>query len=96
MDVELAILGFRPLKSDPCVYIHKNDTGFVILTLYMDDILFLSASKALFNKLKEKLMGQFKMTDVGNVSRILGIIITRDREKGAITISQNNHMEDVV
>ena len=30
---ELAVIGFRPLKSDPCVYIYKDEIGFVILTL---------------------------------------------------------------
>ena len=44
MDVELAVIGFRPLKSDPCVYVYEDDAGFVVLTLYLDDILFLSAS----------------------------------------------------
>ena len=29
----------HPLKSDSCVYIYEDETGFVILTLYVDDIL---------------------------------------------------------
>ena len=28
-----------------CVYIYEDKTGFTVLTLYVDDILFLSASK---------------------------------------------------
>ena len=53
MDVKLAVISFPPLKSDPCVYIHEDETGSVILTLYVDDILFLSASETLLNKLKK-------------------------------------------
>ena len=57
MDVELAVIGFHPLKSDPRIYIHENETGFVTLTLYVDDdILFLSSSKSLLNKLKKQLI----------------------------------------
>ena len=60
MDVELAVIGFRPLKSDPCVCVCENETGFVVLTLYVDDILFLSASESLLNNLKKKLMNRFR------------------------------------
>ena len=97
MDMELADIGFRPLKSDPCVYLYEDGSGFVILTLYVDDILFLSASKkCLLNKLKKKLMDRFEMSDMGDVSRILGMNVTRDHDKGAITISKKDYTEDVV
>ena len=82
MDVELAVISFRPLKSGSCAYV--------------DDILFLSTSKSLLNKLKKQLMYRFKMSDMGDVSRILGMNVTRDREKGAITISQKDYTKDVV
>ena len=54
MDVELAVISFHRLKSDPCVYIYEDETGFVILTLYVDDIMFLSASKSPLKKLKKR------------------------------------------
>ena len=28
---------FHPTKSDPCIYVFEDDTGFVILTPYVDD-----------------------------------------------------------
>ena len=34
IDVELAVNSFRPFKSDPCVYVYEDETGFVVLTLY--------------------------------------------------------------
>ena len=39
MDVKLTVIGSHPLKSDLCVYIHADETGFVVLALYVDDIL---------------------------------------------------------
>ena len=94
--VELVGIGFRPLKSDPCVYMYKDKTGFIALTLYVDGIPFLSASKALRNKFKKKLMHWFEMFDMGDVSRTVGMNIIRDREKEAMTISQKDYTEDVV
>ena len=96
MNVKLAVVGFRPLKSNLCVYIYEDNTSFVILTLCVDDILFHSTCKTLLNKLKKKLMERFKMFDMGDVSRYLVMNVTRDREKGTITISQKDYMEDVV
>ena len=58
--------------------------------------MFLSASKPLLNKLKKELMNRFEMSDTGDVSRILGMNVTRDREKGTVTINQKNYTEDVV
>ena len=95
MDVEFAVIGFRPLKSDPCVYVYEDATGFVVLTLYID-IMFLSASKSLLNKLKKQLMNRFEMSNMGDVSRILGMNVTHDRKKETITISQKDYTADVV
>ena len=54
MDVEPAVIGVRTLMSDPYVYIYQKKTGFVILALYdLDDIMFLSTSKTMVNKLKK-------------------------------------------
>ncbi|CAN0457534.1 unnamed protein product [Ascophyllum nodosum] len=55
---------------------------------YVNDVPFFSNSKALINNLKKQLMGRFKMPDMGEVSRILGMHVTRNRDKGVITISQ--------
>ena len=52
-------LPIRPLKWDPCVYIYEDETNFVIQTLYVDGILFLSASKTLLNKPKKQLVDWF-------------------------------------
>ena len=50
-----------------------------------------SANKQLLDKLKKQLMDRFEMTDMGNVSRVLGMNITRDREEGTITINQKDY-----
>ena len=44
MEHHLDKIGFCPLKSDPCIYALEDGTGFVILTLYVDDVLLLGAN----------------------------------------------------
>ena len=84
MDDHLSTIGFRSLKSDPCVYVFYDKTGTAILTLDVDDILLLGNNKQLLGKLKKQLMGRFEMKDLGDVSKVIGMNVTRDRENGTI------------
>ena len=56
----------------------------------------LSANKLLLNNLKKKVMDRFDMTDMGDVSRVLGMNVARNREKGMTTINQRGHTEDLI
>ena len=95
MDDHISNIGFRSLKSDLCVYVFEDKTDPAILTLYVDDVLLLGNSKQLLGKLKKKLMDRFEMTDLGDVSKALGMNVTRDRENGTITIDQKDYTEDI-
>ena len=90
IDPVLISIGFVPLKSDTCIYIYDND-GIIILTLYVDDLLVIGGDIELIEKIKRKLMDQFNMTDMGDVSLVLGMQVTRDRQGKTLTISQENY-----
>ena len=95
MDHHLGKIGFRFFKPDPCVHVYEDVNVSAILTLYVDDAL-LDAKMQLLDKLKKQLMGRFEMKDMGDVSRVLGINFTRDREEGTITIKQKYYTKDIV
>ena len=96
MDHHHGKIYFRSLKSDPCVYVYEDTNGSAILTLYVDSFLLLGAKKQLLDKLKKQRMDRYEMTDMGDVSRILGMNVTRDREQGIITTSQKDYTEGIV
>ena len=81
-------IGFVPLKSDTCIYIYNHDGVIIILTLCVDDRLVIGGDIQLIEKARSKLMEKFKMTDMGDISLMLGMQITRAREKKTFTISQ--------
>ena len=95
MDHHLGKIGFRSLKSDPCVYVYEDENGSAILTLYVDDVLLLGVNNQLLDNLK-KLMDRVEKSDMGDVSRVLSINVTPDREEGTITINQKDCTEDIV
>ena len=74
----------------------EDKTGTAILTLYVGDILLLGNGKQLLGKLKKQLLDRFKMRDLGYVSKVLGMNVTRDRENGTITIDQKDYTEDIL
>ena len=67
-----------------------------ILTLYVDDLLLLGGNTPVLQELKRKLMNRFTMTDMGDVSLVLGMQITRDREAGTLTISQEHYTKSIL
>ena len=73
-------IGFDPLKSDTCIYIYNLDGVIIILTLYVDDLLVVEGDIQLIEKIRSTLTEKFKMTDMGDVSLVLGMKITRDGE----------------
>ena len=72
------------------MYIYRHKGTPVIITLYVDDLLIIGCDITVINGIKEKLMEKFKMSDLGNMSLVLGMQVTRDRAKGSLTIFQES------
>ena len=50
----------------------------------------------MIEKIRSKVTEKFKMTDMGDVSLVLGMQITRDREKKTLTISQEEYTKSIL
>eukprot|EP00253_Pinus_taeda_P002267 PITA_02267 len=83
--------------SDHCVYLKKqNDGNYIILLLYVDDMLVAGSNMQEINVLKRKLANSFAMKDLGAAKQILGMRITRDRKNRKLTLSQNEYIQNVL
>lgn len=69
---------------------------FVILLLYVDDVLIATSSKSIMNGIKLNLMSEFKMTDIGEPKEFLGIKTLRDRANGTLFIHQRKFIESIL
>ena len=72
------------------------DGNFIILLLYVDDMLIVGQNTSKISKLKSKLSKFFTMKDLGPAKQILGIRIVRDRSLGIIWLSQENYIKKVL
>ena len=50
----------------------------------------------MLERIKRKLMGRFSMTDMGDVSMVFGMEVTRDLTKGTITITRENYVKSLL
>eukprot|EP00253_Pinus_taeda_P034030 PITA_34030 len=69
---------------------------YIILLLYVDDMLVAGSNMQEINVLKRKLANSFAMKDLGAAKQILGMRITRDRKNRKLTLSQSEYIEKVL
>ena len=87
---------FKENSVDNCIYVKFRGSKFIILVLYVDDILLASSDKNLLLETKRYLSSNFDMKDLGEASYVLGIEIHRDRSKGALGLSQKSYIDRVL
>nr|GEV43839.1 retrovirus-related Pol polyprotein from transposon TNT 1-94 [Tanacetum cinerariifolium] len=73
-------LEYNRLHADPCAYFKRfGNNDFIILRLYVDDMLVAGPNIDCINKLKAQLAREFEMKHLGPANKILGMQIHRDR-----------------
>ena len=70
--------GFISVSVDKCVYTKSIDNEYVIISLYVDDMLVFGTSMDVVYSTKRFLAFKFDMKDMGEASVILGVKITRN------------------
>jgi hypothetical protein len=82
---------------DHCVYFKRlENESYIILLLYVDDMLVAESNMRDINVLKNKLANSFSMKDLGATKKNLGTRITRDRENHKLIFSQGEYIEKVL
>ena len=72
-----------------------ND-DFIILLLYVDDMLIVGQNSSRIKKLKQELNKSFAMKDLGPANQILGIKFIRDRKVRKLWLSQEKYNRKVL
>ena len=73
-----------------------GDNDFIILLLYVDDILMVGQDTSKNNKLKRELSKSFAMKDLGPTKQILVMKISCDKKYGKLRLSQEAYVETVL
>jgi len=88
---------FKKTIADHCVFINGYEDGnFIILLLYVNDMLIIGQSKTKIFGLKNTLSKSFSMKDLGHAKQILRIKVIRYCSKKLIWLSQEKYIEKVL
>ena len=96
-DSFIICLRYNRLSSDHCTYYKRfGDNDFIILLLFMDDMLMVDPNKYLIHELKAQLAREFHMMDLEPANKILGMQIHRDRKNKKIWLFQKNYLRKIL
>ena len=79
---------FQKTQADHCVFVKRYEEGdFLILLLYVDDMLIVGQDTRKIGSLKKALGKSFTMKDLGLAKQILGMHIVRHRTQKVLWLS---------
>ncbi|GKB73974.1 putative RNA-directed DNA polymerase [Tanacetum coccineum] len=87
---------FKKNAVDQCIYLKLSGSKFVILVLYVNDIILASNDLNMLYETKRFLSENFEMKDLGEASYVIGIEIYRDRSRGILGLSQRAYIDKIL
>ncbi|KAL0344258.1 UNVERIFIED_CONTAM: Retrovirus-related Pol polyprotein from transposon TNT 1-94 [Sesamum angustifolium] len=86
--------GFRRSLSEPTLYIKSQGNDTLIVSLYVDDLIYTGNNEKMIQDFKEDMMKTFEMSDLGLMHFFLGIEINQEKE--GIFICQRKYTETLL
>ena len=84
--------GYVKTIADPCVFLKRlttelHDPRFIIVVIYVDDIMLASTDQMLIDQLREELSQEYTLTEAPSLESFIGIHI-KYNVTGSMTLSQ--------
>ena len=89
-------MGFKLVECDNSIWVFLKGKTRIIVPVYVDDITIAGESKSEVKWVKDELKRRFKLRDLGPVSFLLGVHVTRDRSKRMLSLSQRQAIVDML
>lgn len=88
--------GYYKCNANPYCYFKRSGSSYIMLLLYVDDMLVASSDLNEINKLKKQLSSKYEMKDLDAAKKILMMKISRDRQKDTLQLSQEEYVRKVL
>jgi hypothetical protein len=88
--------GWQQCFSYRCIYIFRAGHVFAMIVLYVDDIPAACNDAGWLTSFNAQLGDRFKIKDLGDLSPLLGMHISRDRSARTISLNQSKYMRDIL
>ena len=94
LDRKMRGKGYVRLRSDACVYIWRMDDDFVIITVWVDDMLLFSTTVGFKEKAIFDVSSEWEITDLGTPTKIVGIELAISPDY--ISISSTSYIDAIL
>jgi hypothetical protein len=88
--------GYSKCNANHCCYFKKFESSYIILLLYVDDMLVVGSDMDEIQKLKKQLSSEFDMKDLGATKQILGMRINKDKQMSTLQLSQEEYIDRIL
>jgi hypothetical protein len=89
-------IGFTRSQVDQAVYYKKAIDEHTVITVSVDDMAVTSKHLAHIERFKSQLREHFEISDLGELSWLLGLKVERNRAERTITLSQHAYVDTVL
>lgn len=93
---ELEKLEFKMIDSSPCVFLYDKNHIYMIICLYVDDILWATNSTEIAFEKMNRLNEKFEIKFIGEAKYLLGWEIARNKNKGILYLKQEKYIKRIL
>ncbi|KAI3713826.1 hypothetical protein L1987_72412 [Smallanthus sonchifolius] len=86
--------GFTKSYYDHTLFIKKASEGMVIVSLYVDDLIYTGSNEGVCENFKVSMMHEFEMTNLGKMKYFLGVEVNQGKKR--ISMCQKNYAKEVL
>jgi len=87
-------LGFQASKADVSLFIFTQDSLQIYILIYVDDIIIVSSSSSVTDKLLQQLRQEFAVKDLGRLNYFLGIEVHHN--SSGLVLTQRKYIHDLL
>ncbi|CAN0086922.1 unnamed protein product, partial [Heterosigma akashiwo] len=93
----LLSLGFQRSGHESCLYTRRDSSGGeLMVAVYVDDLVISGSSSVLVSDFKQSLTSKYDLTDLGELTQILGIKVVHDKRNKCFYLSQTSFIKDAL
>ncbi len=96
LNTTITNLGFKRCVSDSCIYYKKFNSHDMYMSIYFDDIIIACSDEEFIIAVKQLIVKEYKVKDMGVIDWYLEMRFKRDTTTGVITLDQSKYATDVI
>ena len=89
-------IGFIACPTDTCLLYQIKGDDFVLLAVYVDDLLMCSTTEEIADTITAQLADKFNVTSMGEITWVLGMRITTSSDRHTISLDLHRYIQNII